>query len=265
MSNEILINVSPQETRVALVEQGLLQEIFIQRASHVGVMGNIYKGRVERVLPGMQAAFINVGLSRTAFLHASDIRVDVRKPAEAGASDAAEALDISTLLREGDSILVQVIKEPLGSKGARLTSQLTIPSRYLVYLPHAEHVGISTKIEDDDERTRLRELLGQLIAESGFPGSFIVRTAGEGVKAEELRNDVTFLHRLWASIQEAAPSAAQASLVHSDLPLTMRTLRDLMSYNIERVRIDDPDAYERCVAFAERFVPGAAEKIEYFD
>lgn len=260
MSDEILINVSPQETRVALVEQGVLQEIFIQRGTHLGVMGNIYKGRVERVLPGMQAAFINVGLDRTAFLHASDIQLDASRH-EAG----AEAPDITTLLREGDSILVQVIKEPLGSKGARLTSQLTIPSRYLVYLPHAEHVGISTKIEDEEERSRLRELLTQIMAESGRKGSFIVRTAGEGVNAEELRNDVTFLQRLWESIQEAAPSALPASLVHSDLPLIMRTLRDLMNDDIERVRIDDLAAYERCLAFAERFVPGSAEKLEHFD
>ena len=259
MSDEILINVSPQETRVGLVEQGVLQEIFIQRASNVGVMGNIYKGRVERVLPGMQAAFIDVGLDRTAFLHASDIHVD------AAASPAAANDDISALLRDGDSILVQVIKEPLGSKGARLTSQLTIPSRYLVYLPHADHVGISTKIEDEGERARLRDLLTELIEESGRPGSFIVRTAGEGVNSEELRNDVTFLHRLWDSIQEAAPQSAAGTLVHSDLPLIMRTLRDLMNDDIERVRIDDQAAYRRCVDFAQKFVPGTAEKIELFD
>ncbi len=259
MSDEILINVSPQETRVGLVEQGVLQEIFIQRASNVGVMGNIYKGRVERVLPGMQAAFIDVGLDRTAFLHASDIHVD------AGASPGVASDDISALLRDGDSILVQVIKEPLGSKGARLTSQLTIPSRYLVYLPHADHVGISTKIEDEDERARLRDLLTELIEESGRPGSFIVRTAGEGVNSEELRNDVTFLHRLWDSIQEAAPQSPAGALVHSDLPLIMRTLRDLMNDDIERVRIDDQAAYRRCVDFAQKFVPGTAEKIELFD
>lgn len=259
MSDEILINVSPQETRVGLVEQGVLQEIFIQRASNVGVMGNIYKGRVERVLPGMQAAFIDVGLDRTAFLHASDIHVD------ANASPGVATDDISALLRDGDSILVQVIKEPLGSKGARLTSQLTIPSRYLVYLPHADHVGISTKIEDEEERTRLRELLTEMIEASGRPGSFIVRTAGEGVNSEELRNDVTFLHRLWDSIQEAAPQSPAGALVHSDLPLIMRTLRDLMNDDIERVRIDDQAAYRRCVDFAQKFVPGTAEKIELFD
>ncbi|MGJ8668133.1 MAG: ribonuclease G [Oceanococcus sp.] len=260
MSNEILINVSPQETRVAVVEQGVLQEIFVQRASHAGVMGNIYKGKVARVLPGMQAAFIDVGLDRTAFLHASDIQRDAKQ-----AEIASDAPDITTMLREGESVLVQVVKEPLGSKGARLTSQLTIPSRYLVFLPNAEHVGISTKIEDEEERSRLRDVLGELIAESGRPGSFIVRTAGEGVHAEELRNDVTFLHRLWDSIQEAAPTAPAASLVHSDLPLIMRTLRDVMNDDIERVRIDDEASYKRCLNFAQRFVPGAAEKLEYFD
>lgn len=259
MSDEILINVSPQETRVGLVEQGVLQEIFVQRANHVGVMGNIYKGRIERVLPGMQAAFVDIGLERTAFLHASDIQL---KPDQIGSN--GEVPDISALVRDGESVLVQVIKEPLGSKGARLTTQLTIPSRYLVYLPHADHVGISTKIEEDDERGRLRDLLTGLIEDSGKSGSFIVRTAGEGVNSAELRNDVMFLHRLWDSIQENAPGIEPGRLVHSDLPLIMRTLRDLMNDDIERVRIDDEQAFRRCLAFAERFVPGTADKLEHF-
>ncbi len=260
MSNEILINVSPQETRVALVEQGVLQEIFIQRASHMSVVGNIYKGVVERVLPGMQAAFVNVGLDRTAFLHASDVHV----PAEAGNGDNQHP-DVRSLLREGESVLVQVVKEPLGSKGARLTSQLTIPSRYLVYLPTSDHVGISTKIEDEEERGRLREILTRLVAESGQRGSFIVRTAGEGASEAALKADVQFLHRLWQSIQEAGSKAENGTRVHSDLPLVMRTLRDLMSDDIERVRIDDADAWRRCVDFARRFVPDTAERIELFD
>ncbi len=260
MSNEILINVSPQETRVALVEQGVLQEIFVQRASHLSVVGNIYKGRVERVLPGMQAAFVDVGLDRTAFLHASDLRLPVVRD-----SGETEPADIRSLLHDGDSVLVQVIKEPLGSKGARLTGQLTIPSRYLVYLPFSEHVGVSTKIEDEDERTRLRELLVRLVAESGCGGSFIVRTAGEGASEAALRADVEFLHRLWASIQEVASVAPHASLVHGDVPLVMRTLRDLMNDDIERVRIDDAISFERCVDFARRFVPDTADRIELFE
>ncbi len=261
MSNEILINVSPQETRVALVEQGVLQEIFIQRASNVSVVGNIYKGRVQRVLPGMQAAFVDVGLDRTAFLHASDVLCEDGTDAD----DSGEPLGIRSLLQDGDAILVQVIKEPLGSKGARLTSQLTIPSRYLVYLPHSDRVGISIKIEDEAERSRLREMLTGMVADSGRPGSFIVRTAGEGVCESDLRADVEFLHRLWDSIQEAGRTAQAGTLVHGDLPLVLRTLRDLMNDDIERVRIDDEAAYTRCVEFVRRFVPGVAERIDYFD
>ena len=259
MSNEILINVSPQETRVGLVEQGVLQEVFIQRASHRSVVGNIYQGRVERVLPGMQAAFVNIGLDRTAFLHASDVLVT-----EERAEDAPEPT-IRELLHDGDKVLVQVIKEPLGSKGARLTTQLTIPSRYLVFLPSSDHVGISTKIEDEEERLRLRGIVTELAAESGQAGGFIVRTAGEGATREDLEEDVRFLHRLWESIREAARTAQDVQLVHGDLPLVLRTLRDLLDGDIERVRIDEPAAYRRCVDFARRFMPGTVERIELFE
>ena len=192
MSEEILINVTPRETRVALVENGVLQEIFIERAAKRGLVGNIYRGRVCRVLPGMQAAFVDVGLERAAFLHASD--VVGREGCQDGGSEG-EA-DITRLLREGQEISVQVIKDPLGTKGARLTTQITIPSRYLVFIPKSNTVGISQKIEDEAERVRLRDVIQLFMSEQDC-GGYIARTAAEGASAEALRGDMMFLRKLW--------------------------------------------------------------------
>ncbi len=256
MSNEILVNIGPQETRVALVEQGVLQEVFVQRSSRHGLVGNIYMGKVERVLPGMQAAFVEVGLDRTAFLHASDVQC------HANGDTVRVEPAIRELLADGEKVLVQVIKEPLGSKGARLTTQLSIPSRYLVFLPYSEHIGVSAKIEDEAERNRLKDCIAGLIADTGCEGGFIVRTAGEGVACEDMRADVEFLHKLWSSIQAAATTAEPGDLVHGDLPLVMRILRDLIGTDVERVRIDDAEGWRRCVEFARRFVIEAVDRVE---
>ena len=258
MSDEILVNVTPQETRVALIESGVLQEIFVERASRFGLVGNVYKGRVQRVLPGMQAAFVEMGLERTGFLHASDIRVP-----DAGA-DTAEP-DIRTLLREGDEVLVQVIKEPLGTKGARLTTQLSIPSRYLVLLPFADRVGVSTRIEDEAERERLKSMVSDMVVAEGAAGGYIVRTAGEGMPEQAARSDLRFLLRLWTSIRAHADALPAGSLVHGDLPLVMRILRDLLGTQVERVRIDSRAAWRRVRAFAERFIPEVAQQVEFYD
>lgn len=258
MSDEILVNVTPQETRVALIESGVLQEIFVERDSRFGLVGNIYKGRVQRVLPGMQAAFVDVGLERTGFLHASDISTP-----EVG-GDAPE-LDIRDLLHDGDEVLVQVIKEPLGSKGARLTTQLSIPSRYLVLLPFSDRIGVSTRIEDNAERERLKTLVADLVAAEGAQGGYIVRTAGEGLLEPAARIDLRFLVRLWASIRAHAQTLPPGSLVHGDLPLVMRVLRDLLGTQVERVRIDSHDSWRRVRAFAERFIPETAHLVELYD
>ncbi len=260
MSEEILMNVTPRETRVAVVENGVLQEIYIERTRKRGLVGNIYKGRVVRVLPGMEAAFVDVGLERAAFLHVSDIQAsvaaeEVPRPLERNAS-------ITELVREGQELMVQVVKDPIGTKGARLTTHVTIPSRYLVYLPSSDTVGVSVKIEDEAERVRLKAIVGEYRAE--FGGGYIVRTAGEGAEALALRADMAFLQKLWASIQERAREARAGQPIHEDLPLVLRVLRDFVGSNVEKVRVDSRETFERLVRFAERFVPEMTPRIEHY-
>ena len=264
MSAEILINVSPREVRTALVENGILQEIFLERAIRRGLISNIYKGRVSRVLPGMQAAFIDIGLERTAFLHVSDIAQpadaedDIVAPAQNGKSD-----EIQALVSEGAEILVQVLKDPLGTKGARLTTFITIPSRYLVYMPKGHGIGVSARIEDEAERQRLRETVG-LFVRPNAPGGYIVRTAAEGAAPEALRADMLFLDRLWDVVSRKASETAAGSLVHEDLPLSLRVLRDLVSSGIDKVAVDHNESYIRMRDFAHTFMPEMADRIEYY-
>ncbi len=260
MSREILINVTPRETRVAVVENGVLQDIFVERAHKRGLVGNIYKGRVSRVLPGMQAAFVDVGLERTAFLHASDIlpatngdEVDERKPSES----------ITSLLHDGQELLVQVVKDPLGSKGARLTTQISIASRYLVFMPNTTHIGVSQRIEDPAERQRLKDILKQN-APAAANGGYIIRTVTEGVSADELRADMEFLHKLWAAIDERAQAKGESPLIHEDLPLVMRTMRDLVEVEVEKVRIDSRETCQRVLQFAQEFIPQIVGRIEHY-
>ncbi len=257
MSEEILINVTPQETRVAVVENGVLQEIFIERARKRGLVGNIYKGRVCRVLPGMQAAFVDIGLERGAFLHVSDLS-EQQAPAPEGASGIIERR-----LREGQELLVQVVKDPLGTKGARLTTHITVPSRYLVFMPGERNIGVSSKIEDEEERQRLRELMAEL-AEQHQAGGYIVRTAAEGSSREELEADRIYLDRLWESIRRRADEVEAGHVVYEDLPLALRTLRDLVGDSVEKVRVDSRETYLRLVEFAEQFVPYMASQLEYY-
>lgn len=258
MSTEILINIGPQETRVALVEGGATQEVHIQRAERHGLIGNIYKGIVQRVLPGMQAAFIEIGLARTAFLHVADMVV----PGHEGSS---EVPPIERLVHEGQHLLVQILKDPLGSKGARLTSLLSVPSRYLVLLPHERNIGVSARIEDETERARLKGVLEQLRQDRAPEFGLIARTVAEGVSAEDLEADLQFLLKLWAAISEKAATAAAGALVHGDLPLSMRIVRDLLSHSVERVRIDNAEEFARVVQFAQQFVPGAIPLLELYE
>ena len=259
MTEEILINVTPREVRAALVENGVLQEVMVERASRRGLISNIYKGRVSRVLPGMQAAFIDAGLERTAFLHASDIA----SHAHEDPVDRESEPDIRACVEEGGELLVQVLKDPLGSKGARLTTYVTIPSRFLVMLPDGVGVGVSSRIEDDGERERLRTLVEKLKSPSLAAG-FIVRTAAEGASEEALRADMAFLERLWAAIEEAGKRARPGELVHEDLSLPLRVLRDSVSPDVERVRVDSAGTVERMREFAQRFIPHMAPKIELY-
>lgn len=264
MSEEILINVTPVETRVALVENGMLQEAYIERASRKGIVGNIYKGKVVRVLPGMEAAFVDIGLQRAAFIHASDVVSNQPSSTEPGESPRSVP-DIRTLLREGQSLVVQVTKDPIGTKGARLTTQLSIPSRYLVFMPDVQHVGISQRIEDDAERARLKSLVEEGAAEhSGVNGGYIIRTAAEAATAEELLGDMNYLHQLSKAIQEGIGEVQAPAVVYQDLPLFIRTIRDLIRPQTEKVRIDSRESHQRVIAFVEEFVTEFADKVEYY-
>jgi ribonuclease G len=263
MSEEILVNVTPLETRVAMVDHGVLQDIHIERAANRGIVGNIYLGKVARVLPGMQAAFVEIGEERTSFIHVADIH----PLNEAGMeSRGRSAEDIREQLREGQSLLVQVTKEPLGNKGARLTTQLSVSSRYLVYMPRTPHVGISQQIEDDDERSRLRSLLDEAIdaQEMREAGGFILRTAAEGVGREELEADLQFLKRLWMAVNKRAGSHAAPVRVYEDWQLYHRTIRDLARPGLERIRVDSGEAFEKLRGFCEDYVPELAPLLEHY-
>ena len=260
MSTEIVINVSPRETRAALLENGVLQELFVERASRRGLTGNLYQGRVSRVLPGMQAAFIDIGLERTAFLHASDIV----QPDDAENGDAAPRTDsIRELVSEGADILVQVLKDPLGTKGARLTTFVTIPSRYLVFMPFGHGVGVSARIENEGERQRLREAVQSAVVD-GEAGGYIVRTAAEGAASEALRADMLFLRRLWEVLDANARSARAGTLVHEDLALPLRLMRDLVGEGVDRVLVDHDATCDRMREFATTFMPALGARVERY-
>ena len=259
LKEEILINVTPSETRAALLENGVLQEIFIERTARRGLISNIYNGRVSRVLPGMQAAFVDIGLERTAFLHASDIARD-------GAPDVPDEdlPDIRELVREGDRLLVQVAKDPLGNKGARLTTFITLPSRHLVLLPHSSSVGISARIDQDGERERLRLLVDELLLEHGLGCGAIVRTVAEGANREALEADLEYLVRLWDVIQERCRKASVEHLVNEDLSLPLRVLRDLVTSDVEAILVDSRPDFEAMQEFAATFLPGVEKRLEHY-
>ena len=267
MSEELLVNVTPRETRVAVVENGMLQELHIERGSQRGVVGNIYKGKVQRVMPGMQAAFVDIGLERAAFLHANDIFRSAPLETTEGEAPAPVPpqvqVPIAELLRDGAEIVVQVVKDPIGSKGARLTTQLSIPSRYLVLLPHSRVVGISARIEDEDERARLKGLIAEFAPPSRGQG-FIVRTNAEGQPAEALAEDVAYLGRVWALVERNIAASRVGSCVYEDLSLPLRAVRDLIRRDVDKVKVDSRETSERLREFAAQYMPGLAEKIEHY-
>jgi len=256
MSEEILVNVTPPETRVAIIENGSVQEVLVERSRRRGLVGNIYKGTISRVLPGMQAAFVDIGLERAAFLHASDI-ID-----EKGENHSE---NIQDLVREGQDIIVQVVKDPLGAKGARLTTNLSIPSRYLVFMPSLKGTGISQKIEDEQERQRLRSLLSSPTGdeEQGI-GGYIARTAAEGASEVSLKSDIKFLSRLWQSITKRIAESKPRTIIHADLPLAIRAMRDFVGPDVEKVRVDSRSTWQKAVDFAQSFIPEMTAKIEYY-
>lgn len=260
MAEEIIINVSRHESRVAVVEQGLLQEIFIERFHKRGTVGNIYHGKVVRILPGMQSAFVAIGQEKAAFMHITDL-IDSREAGQEERSPDTQYPPIAEVLHDGQELLVQVTKEPMGTKGARITGNISLASRYLVYLPESSHVGISQKIEDEAERTRLRSLLAQ-IQELDQGDGFIVRTASEGVTEEEIRKDADLLRSRWSAIVEDGKTSKARSLVHEDLPLPLRVMRDLINQHTQRILIDDATTFSVLQRFLEDFIPGKVNCLE---
>jgi ribonuclease G len=262
MSREILINITPMETRVALVENGVPQEISIERNQSRGLVGNIYKGKVVRVLPGMQAAFVDIGVERTAFLHVDDLCF---ARGEADTDKDRGAPDITTLLHEGQKILVQVIKDPINTKGARLTAQLSVAARYLVYMDKSSHIGISQRIEDESERERLKETITSVLTEDEqASGGYIVRTAADGVSGNELVSDIRFLQRLWQHIEQAKAEAATPSCLYEELPLYKRVLRDMASEDVEKILVDSREVLTELVKFGNKFSPEIASLVEHY-
>lgn len=265
MSAEILINVTPQECRVALTDNGALEEILVERNAHQGIVGNIYNGRVSRVLPGMEAAFIDIGLGKAAFLHASDLSFRNKDLLSGDSPDEELApRKINQILQEGSQVMVQVVKEPLGTKGARLTTYATIPSRYLVLMPDTTTIGVSSKIESDAERQRLKQLVLQIREEEGHQFGFIVRTVAEGITEAALRSDMRFLHRVWNKVQQRASQSKSIAQLYSDLPLAKRILRDVVSEDIKKILVDSRETVAALTDFCHTYIPELENKIEHY-
>ena len=255
MQEEILVNVTPQETRVAVIQQGVVQELHVERTSGRGLVGNIYLGVVSRVLPGMQSAFIHIGLDRAAFLHVADIWEHRQ--------NAQEPKPIERLLHDGQKLLVQVIKDPIGTKGARLSTQVSVAGRLLVYLPQECHIGISQRIEDEAERAQLRERLQQLLPE-GETGGFIIRTMAETATDREMRSDIEYVRRIWAGIQEKAKVVGAPALLYQDLNLSHRVLRDMANEQTDRILVDSRENHQKLQAFAQEYTLNIADRIQHY-
>jgi ribonuclease G len=275
VARQLLINAPPWETRVALLEDSTLVELHIERQGAHGIAGNVYKGKVVRVLPGMQAAFVDIGLAKAAFLHASDLAgpadlpPELEREGETAEIDVAEvaaaprgARPIEGRLQKGQDVLVQLAKEPMGTKGARVTEHISLPGRYLVYMPGTQHVGISRRIEDPAERDRLREIVE---GERPPDGGFIVRTACEGVTKREIRDDIRFLTRLWARLEKQAAVATAPALVHADLDLVLRAVRDLFAADVDRLLIDSREHYDRVLEFVSGLMPRHVSRVHLYE
>ena len=270
MKQEIFINCSPQESRIAIIEDGFLAEFLIERKEEMGIAGNIYKGKVSRVLPGMQAAFVDIGMEKAAFLHASDfssVPEDVQLIASPGEDVEVEALPkrvprhrlpLEKQLSRDEAILVQVAKDPLGTKGARVTSHISLPGLYMVFMPGTKHIGISRRIESEEERKRLKEIAESVLTEDG---GFILRTASEERSKREIQRDLRFLRILWRRLQQKAEKAAAPALIHQDLDLIARTIRDFFTADTEQVVIDSAKDHRRIMDFIRQFMPRLKAKI----
>ncbi|MGD0585619.1 MAG: Rne/Rng family ribonuclease [Oryzomonas sp.] len=280
MGAELVINAASHETRIALIENGTIAELYIERSRERGIVGNIYKGRVIRVLPGMQAAFVDIGLEKAAFLYVADVFDAIeeyeslldegKKEHESGNGEQPESTHtefrplhpIEELLQEGQELLVQISKEPIGTKGARITSHISLPGRHLVYMPTVDHVGISRRIEDEAERERLREIVDRL-KQSGT--GFIVRTVSEGKSEEDLLSDTQYLSTLWSEIAKRKEKASAPSLVHSDLDVVQKVVRDIVTEHVDKIIVDSKPDFDRIVQFISTFMPKMKYSIELYD
>ncbi len=283
MYKELIINAAEHETRVALLEDGTVVEFFIDRGDDSNITGNVYKGRVQRVLPGMQAAFVDIGLNQAAFIYVDDVLSDTCKDIEAfflrSDEEETEALaesmkethsgryrrasvQIDDLISEGQEILVQVAKAPIGSKGARITSHISLPGRFLVLMPTVDHIGISRRIEDDVERGRLKDLILSL-REREF--GYIVRTAGEGVEKEKFEKEMHFLVNLWDKIQNRYQTSSAPLLLHNELTISLRAVRDLLTDEADKLIVDAYPTYQSVLAFLEEFMPGLKDSVEQYE
>jgi ribonuclease G len=282
MPNELVINARPHETRVALIENGIVVELHIERKTGHELMGNIYRGKVVRVLPGMQAAFVDTSLDRSAFLYVADVHTDFLEIEKLMLQNSIEdddpqpenpdmerfdplsgiSLHIEDLLHEGQDIMVQISKEPLGNKGARLTSHISLPGRHLVLMPTVNHIGISRKIEDPVERERLKNIIENIRPNSY---GFIVRTVSEGADTDKLKSEMDFLLKLWDSIKRKMEKSSSPSLLYKDLTISLRSIRDLFTREVDRLIIDSEEEYENIMAFIETFAPGLIYSIELYE
>ena len=279
MSSEIFINSNQREIRVALMENSLLVELFIEHNTQKGIVGNIYKGKVTKILPGMQVAFVDIGLDKAGFLYVGDIDVtdmlepentlepppiaeeDKDHPFEGKPGRPNHDIKIQDILQEGQEILVQVAKNPLGTKGARITNYITLPGRHLVYMPTINHISVSRRIEDEDEKERLK----QVVSEVGNKGEgYIIRTAGQDAERSDFESDVNFLHRLWENLIKKSEKVSAPQLVYEDLNLIFRSIRDLFTNDTERLVIDSKSDFEKCLEFCSSYLPHLSNKIELY-
>jgi ribonuclease G len=264
MSRDLIVSSTPQETKVAILEEGVVSELFIEREAHRGIVGSIYKGRVSRVLPGMQSAFVDLGLERDTFLYVADVFQELEEnllsPEELAEARARQDAPIEQRLHEGEEIILQVVKEPLGTKGARVSSHVSLPGRYVVFMPTVEHIGISRKITDDGERRRLKSMLKEIRHEQGG-GGFIVRTAGRGRERDDFERDVHHLKRTWDEVRAVASRERAPALLYREPSLVQRLLRDLLNENVATIRLDNEKEFRRTVDLVSQLQPELAERV----
>ena len=273
MSSEIIVNAGREETRVALLENGLVTEIYIDRKKDRGIAGNVYKGRVMKVLPGMQAAFVDIGLEKSAFLYVGDVYDSTSEYTPMMDDEGLElevepkrkrahATQIEDLLQEGQEILVQVSKEPISTKGARVTTYISIPGRYLVMMPGVNHIGVSRRIENGEERKRLREIVGRLRKQNT---GYIIRTASQGRSEDDFIADIEFLARLWENVQRKKEKTSAPVLLHNELDLVFRVIRDVFTKDVDRMVIDSPDEYQRVKEFLDSYIPQLSRRVKAYE